>query len=61
MSEKDDVSWSAMISGYAQHECFLEALALFQEMQLQRVRPDETALVSVISSCTHLASLDLGK
>lgn len=61
MPEKDVVSWSAMISGYAQHECFLEALALFQEMQLQRVRPDETALVSVISSCTHLASLDLGK
>ncbi|KAK7305138.1 hypothetical protein VNO77_43038 [Canavalia gladiata] len=61
MPEKDVVSWSAMISGYAQHERFSEALALFQEMQLHGIRPDETALVSVISACTHLAALDLGK
>ncbi|XP_047165270.1 pentatricopeptide repeat-containing protein At3g62890-like isoform X2 [Vigna umbellata] len=61
MPEKDVVSWSAMISGYAQHECFSEALALFQEMQLHGVKPDETALVSAISACTHLAALDIGK
>ncbi|KAK7316776.1 hypothetical protein RJT34_00488 [Clitoria ternatea] len=61
MPERDVVSWSAMISGYAQHERFSEALALFQEMQLHGIRPDEFVLVSVISSCTHLAALDLGK
>lgn len=61
MPEKDIVSWSAMISGYAQHEHFSEALALFQEMQLHGIRPDETTLVSVISACTHIAALDLGK
>lgn len=61
MPEKDIVSWSAMISGYAQHERFSEALALFQEMQHHRIKPDETTLVSVISACTHLAALDLGK
>ncbi|CAI8596622.1 unnamed protein product [Vicia faba] len=61
MVEKDVVSWSAMISGYAQHGCFTEAVTLFQEMQLLGIRPDETALVSVISACTHMAALDLGK
>ncbi|KAF7825419.1 pentatricopeptide repeat-containing protein [Senna tora] len=61
MPEKDIVSWGAMISGYAQHERFSEALALFKEMQLQGIRPDEATLVSVISACTHLAALDLGK
>ncbi|XP_057429888.1 pentatricopeptide repeat-containing protein At3g62890-like [Lotus japonicus] len=61
MPEKDVVSWSAMISGYTQNERYSEALDLFQEMQLHGMRPDETALVSVISACTHLAALDLGK
>ncbi|PRQ42430.1 putative tetratricopeptide-like helical domain, DYW domain-containing protein [Rosa chinensis] len=61
MPEKDVVSWSAMISGYAQHDRFSETLALFQEMQLCGIRPDETTLVSVISACTHLAALDLGQ
>uniref|UniRef100_A0A7N2L4E9 DYW domain-containing protein n=1 Tax=Quercus lobata TaxID=97700 RepID=A0A7N2L4E9_QUELO len=61
MPSKDIVSWSAMISGYAQHDHFSETLALFQEMQLEGIRPDETTLVSVISACTHLAALDLGK
>ncbi|XP_061340943.1 pentatricopeptide repeat-containing protein At3g62890-like [Gastrolobium bilobum] len=61
MPEKDVVSWSAMISGYAQHGCFSESLDLFHKMQLHGIRPDETALVSVISACTHLAALDLGK
>ncbi|KAK9920017.1 hypothetical protein M0R45_028583 [Rubus argutus] len=44
MPEKDVVSWSAMISGYAQHDRFSETLALFQEMQLCGIRPDETTL-----------------
>ncbi|KAK4595520.1 hypothetical protein RGQ29_013835 [Quercus rubra] len=61
MPSKDIVSWSAMISGYAQHDHFSETLALFQEMQLEGIRPDETTLVSVISACTHLTALDLGK
>ncbi|KAI5326290.1 hypothetical protein L3X38_035364 [Prunus dulcis] len=61
MPEKDIVSWSAMISGYAQHDRFSETLALFQEMQLRGIRPDETTLVSVVSACTHLAALDLGQ
>ncbi|CAN6724502.1 unnamed protein product [Malus baccata var. baccata] len=61
MPEKDIVSWSAMISGYAQQDQFSETLALFQEMQLLGIRPDETTLVSVVSACTQLAALDLGQ
>ncbi|XP_018498716.2 pentatricopeptide repeat-containing protein At3g62890-like [Pyrus x bretschneideri] len=61
MPEKDIVSWSAMISGYAQQDRFSETLALFQEMQLLGIRPDETTLVSVVSACTQLAALDLGQ
>ena len=58
MREKDIVSWSAVISGYAQHDWFSETLALFHEMQLGQIKLDETILVSVISAYTHLAALD---
>ncbi|KAK0602657.1 hypothetical protein LWI29_035739 [Acer saccharum] len=61
MTEKDVVSWGAMISGYAQHDRFSETLELFQEMQLEGIRPDQTILVNIISACTRLASLDQGK
>ncbi|KAJ6928566.1 pentatricopeptide repeat-containing protein [Populus alba x Populus x berolinensis] len=61
MPDKDNVSWSAMISGYAQQDRFTETLVLFQEMQIEGTKPDETILVSVISACTHLAALDQGK
>ncbi|XP_038696997.1 pentatricopeptide repeat-containing protein At1g08070, chloroplastic-like [Tripterygium wilfordii] len=61
MPVKDIVSWSAIMSGYSQHTRFSETLSLFQEMQVNRISPDETTLVSVISACTHLAALDQGK
>ncbi|XP_022983674.1 pentatricopeptide repeat-containing protein At1g08070, chloroplastic-like [Cucurbita maxima] len=61
MPKKDVVSWSSMISGYAQHDLFYETLTLFQEMQMNGFKPDETTLVSVISACTRLAALEQGK
>ncbi|XP_022897484.1 pentatricopeptide repeat-containing protein At2g22410, mitochondrial-like, partial [Olea europaea var. sylvestris] len=61
MPERDLVSWSAMISGYTQLDRYQEALALFNDMQHDGIKPDETILVSVISSCAHLAALDQGK
>ncbi|KAI3445440.1 hypothetical protein Pfo_002105 [Paulownia fortunei] len=61
MPEKDVVSWSSMISGYAQLDKFSETLALFHDMQLEGVKPDETTLVSVVSACTQLSALDQGK
>ncbi|KAJ1275956.1 hypothetical protein BS78_05G176400 [Paspalum vaginatum] len=58
MSEKDVVSWSAMISGYADSNQPNEALRLFNDMQECGVRPDEVTVLSVISACANLGSLD---
>ncbi|KVI04300.1 Pentatricopeptide repeat-containing protein [Cynara cardunculus var. scolymus] len=61
MPEKDVVSWSGLISGHAQIGLFDDTVALFHEMMLHgNVKPDETILVSVISACTHIASLEQG-
>lgn len=61
MTEKDLVCWSAMISCYVDSEKPLQALELFNQMQVRRIKPDEVTMLSVISACTHLGALDRAK
>lgn len=58
---KDVVSWNAMIAGYVQGGRFEEALACFSSMQEADVSPNKSTMVSVLSACGHLGSLELGK
>ncbi|KAK7260880.1 hypothetical protein RIF29_27179 [Crotalaria pallida] len=59
--KSDSVTWSAMIGGYARLGRSAEAVGLFREMQVAGVRPDEITMVSVLSACTDLGALELGK
>ncbi|KAJ8620135.1 hypothetical protein MRB53_028664 [Persea americana] len=61
MPEKDVIAWSAMVSGYVQEERFKEGLSIFNEMQVEGVTANESVLVSVLSACSHLGALDLGR
>ncbi|XP_059644449.1 pentatricopeptide repeat-containing protein At2g22410, mitochondrial-like [Cornus florida] len=61
MPVKNVVSWNSMISCYVQEGRCREALDLFGEMCNSRVVPDETTLVSVLSSCSQLGDLVMGK
>ncbi|XP_057489119.1 pentatricopeptide repeat-containing protein At4g14820-like [Actinidia eriantha] len=61
MAEKDLVCWSAMIAGYAESEQPREALKLFNEMQDWGIKPDQVAMLSVVSACAHLGVLDRAK
>lgn len=61
MPKCDSVSWSAMIGGYAKLGMSSEAVELFRQMQISGVRPDEITMVSVLSACTDLGALELGK
>lgn len=60
MSVRDIVSWNAMIAGYARMGRFDEALAFFEEMQRLKVAPNESTMVSVLSACAQLGSVELG-
>ncbi|KAJ7945191.1 Pentatricopeptide repeat-containing protein [Quillaja saponaria] len=61
MLEKDLVSWSSIIACFANNGFGYEALALFQQMQLQQnVKPDEVTMLSVISAISSLGALELG-
>ncbi|KAK7260882.1 hypothetical protein RIF29_27181 [Crotalaria pallida] len=59
--KSDSVTWSAMIGGYARLGRSAEVVGLFREMQVASVRPDEITMVSVLSACTDLGALELGK
>eukprot|EP01018_Ginkgo_biloba_P031205 Gb_32921 [translate_table: standard] len=61
MSEKDVVSWNAMIAGYAQNGHAKEALELFNQMRLANAVPNPVTMVSVVQACAHLTALQQGK
>ncbi|KAK2381934.1 putative pentatricopeptide repeat-containing protein [Trifolium repens] len=57
----DTVSWNTFIAGYAQNGYMDKALALFVEMTERGIRHDEHTLASVLSACSGLKYLKLGK
>lgn len=57
MSQRNVVSWNAMIAGYAQNGHANEALALFNEMQLQNLKPDLITMVNSLPTCAFLSAL----
>ncbi|XP_072956049.1 pentatricopeptide repeat-containing protein At3g29230-like [Typha angustifolia] len=58
MPQKNIATWSAIISGFTQSSRFREALELFKGMLAEGMRPDQSILVSVLSSCAHLGALE---
>ncbi|KAJ7558889.1 hypothetical protein O6H91_04G060700 [Diphasiastrum complanatum] len=61
MSERNVVSWTAMISGYAQNGLGKEALALFEQMQREGTKPNEVTYICVLSACAHSRLVDEGR
>ncbi|KAI3460512.1 hypothetical protein Pfo_017175 [Paulownia fortunei] len=62
MPAKNVVSWNAMIAGCVNSHMFDEALSVFHHMLIDgKCKPDQTTLISILSACTHLNSLEHGK
>ncbi|PON44623.1 Pentatricopeptide repeat [Parasponia andersonii] len=62
MLEKSVASWSAIIAVHASLGKWWECLMLFGDMNREGCwRAEESILVSVLSACTHLGALDLGR
>eukprot|EP01018_Ginkgo_biloba_P002631 Gb_30096 [translate_table: standard] len=60
MNQRDTISWTSMISGYAMHGCGNEAVMLFEQMQHSGVNPNHVTLVCVLSACCHAGLVDEG-
>ncbi|KAJ8620673.1 hypothetical protein MRB53_029202 [Persea americana] len=58
---KNLVSWNAMITGYVQCGLPEEAIRLFNQMQVDSVKPNEITMVNILTACASLGALDLGR
>ncbi|XP_043693089.1 pentatricopeptide repeat-containing protein At5g48910-like [Telopea speciosissima] len=59
---RDLVSWSSLITCFANNGFGHEALAVFREMQVTTsITPDEVTMVSLISTVSSLGALELGR
>ncbi|XP_040995468.1 pentatricopeptide repeat-containing protein At2g22410, mitochondrial [Juglans microcarpa x Juglans regia] len=58
---RDLVSWNSLINGYVRSGLAGEALSLYREMEVERVKPDEVTMIGVVSSCSQLADLNCGR
>ncbi|XP_010916776.1 putative pentatricopeptide repeat-containing protein At3g05240 [Elaeis guineensis] len=61
MPRRDVVSWTSMLSGYAQVNRLDEAFLLFNEMRLTGVEPNMVTSMSLFSACGQLRALDQGR
>ncbi|KAK1553033.1 hypothetical protein Q3G72_027587 [Acer saccharum] len=61
ISEPCVVSYNAIITGYARRSRPNEALSLFRELQERNLKPTDVTMLSALSSCALLGSLELGK
>ncbi|KAF5191299.1 Pentatricopeptide repeat-containing protein [Thalictrum thalictroides] len=61
MDSPDMVSWTAMIMGYASHGHSQDALYLFHQMEMERVKPNYVAFVAVLTACSHAGLVDEGQ
>ncbi|KAL6334567.1 hypothetical protein AAG906_018906 [Vitis piasezkii] len=61
MKEKNIVSWNSLISGLTQNGSYLDALKSFMLMGHEGQKPDQSTFACGLSSCAHLAALQVGK
>ncbi|XP_057958292.1 putative pentatricopeptide repeat-containing protein At3g23330 [Malania oleifera] len=58
MQQHDDVSWTAMIMGYALHGHAHCAISLFEQMEMEGEKPNHVAFLAVLTACSHTGLKD---
>ncbi|KAJ8765013.1 hypothetical protein K2173_010485 [Erythroxylum novogranatense] len=53
ISQRNNVSWNSMLSGFVLNQNYVEALSLITSMQKDGPRADEATLVSVLKICKY--------
>ncbi|CAN1270640.1 Pentatricopeptide repeat-containing protein At3g12770 [Linum perenne] len=61
LSDKTIVTWTSMISGYAQNGKSLEALRVYGQMRNTNLTPEWITFVSVLKACGQVGSIELAR
>uniref|UniRef100_A0A803PGU3 RNase H type-1 domain-containing protein n=1 Tax=Cannabis sativa TaxID=3483 RepID=A0A803PGU3_CANSA len=61
MLTRTRLSWNSMISGYVYNGLWELSLDAFSQMQFAGFDPDEVSIVSILSACSKLEAILLGK
>ncbi|RCV15594.1 hypothetical protein SETIT_3G069000v2 [Setaria italica] len=60
LPEKNFFSWTAVMTAYTQNELYEDALQLFLDMEMERIKPNEFTYAVGLNSCAGLAALRNG-
>nr|XP_043622102.1 pentatricopeptide repeat-containing protein At3g24000, mitochondrial-like [Erigeron canadensis] len=61
MESHDTVLWNTIINQYAQHGQGENALKTFENMLAKGVSPDGVTFIGILSACSHLGLIEIGK
>ena len=61
MEDRNVISWTSMITGFAKHGFAARALEMFRKMLETGTKPNEITLVAVLSACSHVGMISEGR
>ncbi|CAN6459662.1 unnamed protein product [Victoria cruziana] len=61
MVQRDEVSWTALIVGYAQQGSARESISLYENMVASGLKPDGVTFVGVLSACSRAGMVEKGR
>ncbi|KAF5741932.1 pentatricopeptide repeat-containing family protein [Tripterygium wilfordii] len=61
MEHRNVISWTAIIDSYVENGHSNEAIDVFRSMQLSKHRPDSVTMARMLSICSEVKALKLGK
>ncbi|KAK3194875.1 hypothetical protein Dsin_026185 [Dipteronia sinensis] len=57
MQDKDVISWTSLVTGFAHNGSCEEALKYFCDMRIAGICPDQIVVASILSACAELTSV----
>ncbi|KAK9066673.1 hypothetical protein SSX86_013996 [Deinandra increscens subsp. villosa] len=60
MEQRNIISWTSIITGFAKHGLAKSALKVFDQMLQAGVKPNEVTYIAVLSACSHAGMVNEG-